>query len=357
MMLYKNKASGNNYLRIKLEGEKNTWGYGCKVFIETSKGEQIIENTPTHGYQSNSEPIVHIGLGAETVAKNVRVVWPSGKEQILENVKSNQTLTVKESEAKSSFDFSSGFNPEFSSIEEALGLDFNHLEMSSPDFERNRLLPHKYTINGPGTAVGDVNGDGLMDLFIANARESSGAKMYIQSKDGKLKLSPFPTLDFYEKCRHDGLLIFDADGDGDNDLYCAAGGSEYSWPNSNYKHRLYLNDGTGNFKEDPNALPGVEVSGGVVIAGDIDGDKDLDLFVGGRVIPGYFPIMSVRSYVLLNENGKFKDITKLAAPDLETAGLITSACFMDFNQDSQLDLVLTGEYLPVVFMQKHWSKI
>jgi hypothetical protein len=210
---------------------------------------------------------------------------------------------------------------------------------------------------GPGSATGDVNGDGLTDLLISNARESNGCILYLQTKDGKL--SPASSQPWKSMNNVDvlGCLIFDADADGDNDIYLSAGGSEYGYPNPAYKHKIFFNDGKGNFTEKASALPDLNTSGACVAAGDIDGDGDLDLFVGGRLKPGQYPDVILRSYLLQNNKGTFVDVTEYAAPDLFQPGMVCAAVFCDYNKDNKMDLIVSGEWMPIAFLANNGSKL
>lgn len=362
-LLYKNIGNEGNYLNIKAEGKTNTMGVGCKILIEDSilsNGKPLyrkFELQPSRGYQSSSQPMVHAGFGNKDKALAVTMVWPGGKFQRLENVTLNQTLTFKESEAAGNYVFASKIEPIFVENTHDIGLDFIHQEQENPDFKREPLLPHRYTTLGPGMASADVNGDGLMDLFITNARESNGCKLYLQNKSGKLNSSqsqPWKSMNYVDVL---GCLFFDSDSDGDQDLYLSAGGSEYDWPSEKYKHELFINDGKGNFTKSSGLLPGVNTSGGTVCASDYDGDGDMDLFVGGRVLPGNYPKLGIRSYLLQNNNGKFRDVTEALAPDLTYAGMITSAVFADFSGDHLPDLLLCGEWMPVIFMENQNGKL
>lgn len=361
--LYKNKATNGNFLNIKAEGISNKFGIGCKVFVEDSIREngkpnyRKFELQPSRGYQSSSQPMLHIGFGLKEKAKNLIVVWPGGKFQRLENIDLNKTLVVKESEASGKFQFDSQNQELFVENSVDIGLNFLHQEQENPDFKREPLLPHRYTTLGPGMASADVNGDGLMDFFITNAREGSGCKLYLQNKNGKFNLSssqPWTVMKYVDVV---GCLFVDTDNDGDQDLYLAAGGSEYDWPSEKYQHELFINDGKGNFKMSSGLLPNVNTSGGAVCASDYDADGDMDLFVGGRVLPGNYPKLGIRSYLLQNNNGKFRDVTEALAPDLVNAGMITSAVFADFTGDHLPDLVLCGEWMPLIFMANQNGKL
>jgi hypothetical protein len=154
----------------------------------------------------------------------------------------------------------------------------------------------------------------------------------------------------------EGLLLFDADGDGDQDLYVVSGSMENFQTPAPYQDRLYLNDGKGQFSLDANALPDTKASGSCVRASDFDGDGDLDLFVGGRVVPGQYPA-SPDSYLLMNEQGVFKDVTAGRSPELKKAGMITDAVWTDFNGDGKQDLIAVGEFTPIMFFENDGNKL
>ena len=213
------------------------------------------------------------------------------------------------------------------------------------DFDYERLLPKKYSQNGQGIAVGDMNGDGLEDFFVGGAYQQPG-EIYIQNKTGTF--SAHQLSKFNDGCEDAGALFFDADNDGDLDLYVVSGGNEFTAANKRYQDRLYKNDGKGNFIKDSTALPVMLSSGSCVVAADYDQDGDLDLFVGGRVVPGLYP-QTPDSYLLRNDNGKFTDVTDAVAPGLRKAGMISCALWTDIDNDSKPDLVLVGEWMPINF--------
>ncbi len=207
-------------------------------------------------------------------------------------------------------------------------------------------MPHKFSENGPGIAVGDVNGNGLEDFFIGGAAGYPG-KLYLQVNEGQFVGKDITG----NKPEEDmGALFFDADNDGDFDLYVVSGGSNYDLSSPNYQDRLYLNDGKGNFTLTPNALPRMITSGSCVIASDYDQDGDLDLFIGGRIVPSQYP-MPAKSYILRNNGGKFEDVTSQVAPELHEIGLVTGALWTDFDNDGRIDLIIVGEWMPVAFFK------
>ncbi|MBS3913157.1 MAG: VCBS repeat-containing protein [Bacteroidetes bacterium] len=358
VQIYKNHGTKNNYLQLKFKGGKknNTFGIGTKVILTTDSGTRIMEMQLVHGYQSSSAPTLHIGLGADESAKKITVIWPNGEYQNLENIKSKQTLEIDEKNASGKYVYQVQKEFTFEEITELVGLNFVHEEKENPDFKREPLLPHRFTMLGPGAATGDVNGDGLTDLIITNARESSGCKLFEQTPEGKFRLSASQPWKNGIDADILGCLIFDANGDGSNDIYLAAGGSEYEWPSPKYKHHLYMNNGKGSFTEKTDALPDVNCSGSCITAGDYDADGDLDLFVAGRLNPGNYPGLDIRSYLLNNIQGKFTDVTSSVAPELNKPGMICAAVFADYNNDNKLDLVVAGEWMPVFFMQNTGDK-
>lgn len=355
--VYKNIQTNNHYLRLKFRGDKNKFGIGCKVFVTTDSATTLMEMQQSRGYQSSTEPVMHVGTGSAKSIKKLVIIWPGGKFQEMTDVKADQVLTIEEKNAGGKYNFATPDVSVFANLTEQLGLDFVHEESFTPDFKRETLLPHSFTQLGPGSATGDVNGDGLADLIFTNAYSSRGPVLYLQQQDGNLKKSGSQPWSAMSDVDVTGILLFDADKDGDNDVYLAAGGAEHDWPSAKYRHRLFINDGKGQFSEKKGALPEVNCSGSCVTGGDIDGDGDVDLFVGSRVKPGFYPTMSdVRSYLLRNDGGTFTDITQFAAPDLMYPGMLCAAVFADYNNDKRMDLILAGEWIPIVFMQNTGTK-
>ena len=347
-----------NYLRFKLYGsEKNPLGLGTKILIK-NKGEiQFQHHTLTRGFQSSVEPVIHFGVGQEHVVAAVEITWIDGKIQTLNKVKTNQVLTIDYRDAHDSA-YSQPLLAEnellFADATRDSNIDHLHRENNYNDFQYEVLLPHVYSQSGPGLAVGDVNGDQLEDFYVGGALGSAGA-LYLQNEEGTFSISKSDVWQDDRGHEDIGATFFDADGDGDLDLYVVSGGNERSEGTRGLQDRLYINDGKGNFKKALYALPEMLTSGSRVKAADYDNDGDLDLFVGGRIVPGSYPLPA-KSYMLRNdglENGevRFADVTEDIAPDLVEAGLVTDAIWVDFDQDDRLDLVVTGEWMPVTFLK------
>ncbi|HEY5749646.1 MAG TPA: FG-GAP-like repeat-containing protein [Chryseolinea sp.] len=348
-----------NYLRIKFRGsEKNKEGTGAKVWVYSEGREQYMENFLNRGYESTVDGVMHLGLDTAAVVDSLKVIWPDGRQEILTQVKANQLLTLKYASAKAQ---TTGQSPVkqatlFNEMSHALGMDFTHKENDFIDFKVQPLLPHMHSRNGPGVAVADVNGDGLEDFYVGGASNHAGA-LFVQWKDGKFKRATTPGIDSLGE--ELGVLFFDADGDKDDDLYIATGGSEKPKDSPVYKDYLYLNDGKGKFNLANDALPEHLQSGSSVIASDYDRDGDLDLFVGGRIVPGEYPLPAA-SYIFRNDSKSgechFTDVTQELAPGLLKAGLVTSALWTDVDNDGWADLLIAGEFMPITCLKNKDGK-
>lgn len=230
------------------------------------------------------------------------------------------------------------------------GLNFTHKENQYNDFERQVLLPHKLSNFGPALAVGDVNKDGLEDVYLGGASAQSGS-LFLQKKDGSFTKSNGSVWEKDKDFEDTSAAFFDADSDGDNDLYIVSGGNEFEAQAANYQDRLYINDGQGNFKKGNNNLPKIVSSGSKVYPYDYDQDGHTDLLITGRHVPGNYPTPA-NSMLLKNNEGKFTDVTKEVAPELTGIGMVTDATWCDYNGDSQIDLVLLGEWMPITFLEQ-----
>lgn len=362
--LYENHSERKperHFLTVKLKGPAlNRDGFGVKIWLWTPQGKQYAEHSPYRGYQSTTEPNrEHFGLGNAAQIDSLTIVWPDSRMQVLKNVKASQVLELDHSRAmgKASANYPDPVKGVagaslFTGLKSS-GIDFQHKDDLYIDFKIQPLLPHLLSQNGPGIAVGDVNGDGLDDFYVGGAFNQSG-RVFVQDKQQRFSSKALVAGQKYEEDM--GALFFDADGDNDQDLYVVSGSNEFEAGSRYYQDRLYNNDGKGNFKLNPDALPALTASGSTVNAADFDRDGDLDLFVGGRLSPGAYP-MPGESYLLRNDGGSFVEVTQQVCPEIKTVGMVTTALWTDFDQDGWVDLIVTGEWMPVAFYKNNNGKL
>jgi len=341
-----NKLVAHHYLQIRLAGEgKNTDGIGAKITLYNKGSLQYQEQMPAQGYQSTVSPILHFGLGKETTIDSLRVVWLSGKEEVIRHVKADQLITLEEKNATGNWRAASPPAPVFREVKPPFG--FAHATSYVNDFKRQPLLVNPLSYSGPCLVKGDVNNDGLEDIFVGGGAGQAAA-LFIQQQNGQFIPLPQPAWEADRLPDDVAAEFLDANGDGYMDLYVCSGGYHNFLPgDSLLQDRLYLNNGKGIFTRSVDALPRMHVSTGCVRAADINGDGATDLFVGGRVIPGRYP-ETPESFVLINDGtGHFTDQTQTIAPYLKKAGMITDAVWIDLNNDQRKDLVIAGEWMPI----------
>lgn len=356
-----NNITYGDYLNIKLKGlQGNTNAIGSRVSITSNTGgQQVAEQQAVRGYLSCMEPVVHFGLGKDSVIKTLTVRWPGGNYTTLKDVKSNQTITINEAVAtKDSGIVKPAPAPVFTDITKQSGIDFSQPENEYVDFKQESLLPWQLSRQGPKMCKADVNGDGLEDVFIG-APKGGKSCLYLQQKDGHFikPISQPWTSD--NNCDAIQSVFFDADGDKDMDLYVVSGGNEVK-DVTQLQDRLYINNGKGNFAKASNALPVMNASKSCVSVGDFNKDGRPDIFVGGRVVPGSYGMVP-QSYLLQNEtvngNVKFTDVTASVAPSLQHIGMVTSAVWTDVNKDNFPDLMVAGEWMPVTIFINQKNKL
>ena len=347
--IYRNNSTAN-YISIKLKGDaKNPLAIGSKVKVFTDSTKQYQELYLSRGYQSSVSPVLNFGVGEEQQISKIEVVWNTGKVSVLEKVQANQILSLSEAEATNSVETPYDRPEHFERIDpRELGLTYAHEENDFNDFSRQVLLPQKQSQQGPAFEVADVNNDGLEDVFLGGG-PGQAAQLYIQQKDGKFEQIPQAAFESDKAYEDNGAHFFDADGDGDLDVYVASSGYELAENDSKLQDRLYLNDGKGSFSAS-SALPKMLTGSKAVVSLDYDQDGDLDLIVGGRIVPGKYPL-SPRSYILENQSGKFVDVTKTVAPDFAEAGLINDLLLSDYDGDGDFDLLVAGEWMPITVFE------
>jgi len=311
--------------------------------------EQVFQLNLCRGYMSSDDPAIHVGLGASDRIERLTVRWPSGAVQVFEDLEAERAYTVVE-------DRTGAIEPrEMASHEPTLltrsarARSVLHREAEFNDFAEQPLLPNRLSRLGPGLAVGDADGDGRDDFFIGGAAGQPG-RVYLATETS-FRMGGLDTFREDAASEDMGAVWFDADSDGDADLYVVSGGVEHGDNAELYRDRLYLNDGRGTFTKAPHdALPRSADSGSCVLAADYDRDGDLDLFVGGRVVPGEYPL-APSSRVLRNDSvsgqARFVDVTDEAAPGMDGVGMVTGGVWADVDADGWIDLLLTCEWGPI----------
>ncbi len=351
----KNKTAAN-YLRIKLKGAiNNIDAFSSKIDIKYKGQTQTRSLNTVRGFESSVEPVAHFGLGTQGMVDTIIVSWPDGKRSVVTSVKTNQVVTINYYAGSLAINEknTSVVAPIFSEINQAsLNIHYKNKYVEFNDFNYERLIPRKYSQNGPPIAVGDINGDGLEDFFVGGMYLQTG-KIYLQNKNGLFTEDSLSTVKQFSQDA--GCLLFDADGDGDADLYVVSGGSEFDTNNAAYQDRLYLNDGKGKFTLNEKALPIMRSSKSCVIGADYDGDGDIDLFVGGGNVPGFYP-QGPESYILQNKKGIFTDVTAMVTPELKNIGMVTSANWTDIDNDGKPDLIIVGEWIPITIFKNNGNK-
>lgn len=364
--VYENKSENfnkNKYVNIRFAGNAdNIKGIGAIAEIYYGGDKmQTYENSPYRGYLSTVEDYLHFGVENAGQIDSLIIKWPDGKTQILQKVNTNQTITALYNDAKSLPANESNFTPTlFVNTTKATGIEYTHSEFDYIDFNTQRLLPHKLSQYGPSIAVGDIDNNHLDDIITGASAHNQGA-ILLQQTNGSFLQKELPAAKGPDARRPEmmGILLFDADGDQDLDLYASSGGNEFGANNRNYQDQLYVNNGKGTFVVDLAALPENFTSKSCVKASDFDKDGDLDLFVGGRVLPDRYP-EPVSSFLFRNDskNGQvhFTDVTKEIAPSLQKIGLVCDAVWTDFDNDGKQDLIVTGEWMPLTFLKNDGKK-
>jgi enediyne biosynthesis protein E4 len=356
--LNENKETANHFLNVSLHGDAfNINGTGTTIRLYYQDKQQVYECTPYRGYMSSIENTAHFGLGSATVIDSVIAVWPNGKKQVVKNIAANQFITINIAQASASENFAAPItatNNWFTNITNKTGISHLASEIDFIDFDIQKMLLHKLTQYGPTLAAGDINGDGMEDI-IAGGGSPRYASIFLQKQDGSfIKKNLIDSVKDFKYQDDGGICLFDADNDGDLDMYIASGGCENGPGYSAYADHFYINDSKGNFKEDVNAVRPNYIPKSCVKAADYDKDGDLDLFVGGRVFPGSYP-KPVSSILLRNDTKdgkvKFINVTSEAAPALQNIGLVCDAVWSDADNDGNIDLIIAGEWMPLTILK------
>ncbi len=359
-----NQMNANNFLRIALKGPLgNPFGVGTKVYVETGEKMQMQELFPSRGYQSSVELVLHFGLGSYKMVEKILVIWPDDHQMVIRSVNANQKIELVHSDERQVEEAGRPDSPVlFHDVTAESKIEFRHVENLFVDFDREPLVPYQLSRLGPALSKGDVNGDGVDDFYVGGAAGQSG-QLYMGYGEGHFSLANKQPWKADRDKEDSGSCFFDCDGDGDLDLFVVSGGNEFPQGSPLLDDRLYVNQGNGEFVKAPEAsTPGDHVSGSCVTAADYDKDGDIDLFVGGRMLPGNFPMTSPGA-VLRNESDpsthtiKFVLATKDVNEDLREPGMVTDAIWTDYNGDTWPDLLIVGNWMPIRLFENQKGRL
>ena len=349
--VYKNlsvEKQKTNFLKVKLEGSSpNLNAIGASVLLYQAGQQQLLQQMPNRGFESSVDLNLLFGLGNSIQIDSVVVIWPTDRMQTLRQPRANQLLTLREADASQVWKQTRVSNKlPFQDNTSASGLSYFHTESSFVDYNRDVLLKQQFSTQGPAMATGDVNGDGLDDVFFGGASGQPG-KLFMQQAGGQFTEKTPASMKQDTISEAVDAVFFDADGDKDIDLYVVTGSNEFMAESDELLDRLYLNDGTGNFIRSEAGLPNLKASGSCVAAADFDQDGDIDLFIGSRLIPGQYG-RNPASYLLSNDGtGHFKNYTKRFLPDADQLGMVTGAMWVDLNGDRYPELIVVGDWEPI----------
>ncbi len=342
-----NEVSKNHFLTVKLKGTaKNLNGIGAKITVYQQGSAKLLQQMPNRGFQSSSDHQMVFGLGDKATIDSLKIIWTDDKMEVVKNPKVDQTLTLDYKNANQAFkQVIVNKSLLFSDIT-ANTLAYTHQESKFQDYDRDVLLKQKYSTQGPAMAVGDINGDGLDDVYMGGAT-GQAKQLFIQQKNGKFVESKQADFDMDVTTENTDALFFDADKDNDLDLFIVTGSNEFE-PNAPELHDLlYINDGKGNFKRDVR-FPAIFENGSCVTAADFDKDGDQDLFVGSRMISSKYGMNPSSNFYINDGTGNFKNQSKRYMPQITDLGMVTDAEWADIDKDGYLDLVVTQDWGGIV---------
>ncbi len=354
--LYKNNASKikeNHFLNVSLTTEtKNRSAIGSQVTIWAGDKQYFQELLPMRGSMSTVDSRLHFGLGAIDRIDTLEIIWPDSSREVMYDLPTDQFIVVEQSEFSSpkrkgeSPSLPGSTATSLLDITEEIGLAHTHKESDFVDFDRDKLLYHMISNEGPKLAVGDVNNDKQQDFYIGGAKGYPGT-LYLSTVSGRFEKAGTEIFEIDKGSEDSDAVFIDFDNDGDEDLLVASGGYEFSSASFDLANRIYINDGVGNFTKSSKMVPLKLDSTSCLAVCDFDHDGDMDIFVGGRVVPLSYGIPA-DSYLLRNDGkGNFEDVTQEMAPELQNLGMATDACWLDFDKDGDEDLFICGDWMPI----------